>query len=139
MGVLLSCEKLKISSSAAGLSVMTIRECHVDCPFPVMWLGNVWEPSPPPAVQVKVICLCFVIRYHCSFILFIVRLFFCFVVRLHSSPVLCFISHHCLEEKSAILILNFVQVFRSPSSTRYCSTSSYESINIIQQTPPTLS
>jgi hypothetical protein len=34
LGVLLSCEK-KISSSAPGLDVMTHRECHVDCPFPV--------------------------------------------------------------------------------------------------------
>ncbi len=27
---------------------MTHRECPVDRPFPVTWLGNVWEPSPPP-------------------------------------------------------------------------------------------
>jgi hypothetical protein len=37
----------KISSSAPGLSVMTLHECHVDRPFPVTWLGNVWEPAPP--------------------------------------------------------------------------------------------
>ncbi len=41
----------KISSSAPGLSVMTPRECRVDHPFPVTWLGNVWEPSPPPLLQ----------------------------------------------------------------------------------------
>jgi hypothetical protein len=35
LGVLLLCEKLRISSSAPGLSVMTHRECHVDRPFPV--------------------------------------------------------------------------------------------------------
>jgi hypothetical protein len=51
--VLLSCEKLKTSRSAPGLSKMTHRECRVDCPFPVTWLGNVWEPASPPAVQVK--------------------------------------------------------------------------------------
>ncbi len=36
-----------ISSSAPGLSEMTLRECRVDCPFPVTWLGDVWEPAPP--------------------------------------------------------------------------------------------
>jgi hypothetical protein len=35
LGVLLLCETLKkFSSSAPGLSMMTLRECHVDCPFP---------------------------------------------------------------------------------------------------------
>jgi hypothetical protein len=38
----------QFSSSAPGLSMMTLRECNVDCPFPVTWLGNVWEPVPPP-------------------------------------------------------------------------------------------
>ncbi len=38
----------KISSSVSGLSVMTPRECRVDRPFPVTWLGNLWEPFPPP-------------------------------------------------------------------------------------------
>ncbi len=33
-GVLVSCETLKISSSAPGLSLMTLRECRVDHPFP---------------------------------------------------------------------------------------------------------
>ncbi len=32
-GVLLSCEKIKISSSAPGLCVMTLHKCRVDCPF----------------------------------------------------------------------------------------------------------
>ncbi len=32
IGVLISCEK--IYSSALGPSVMTLRECRVDCPFP---------------------------------------------------------------------------------------------------------
>ncbi len=26
---------------------MTLRRCRFDCPFPVTWLGNVWEPAPP--------------------------------------------------------------------------------------------
>ncbi len=34
LGELLLCETLKISSSVLGLSVMTIRECRVDHPFP---------------------------------------------------------------------------------------------------------
>ncbi len=43
------CVKRKeIFSSAPVLSVMTHRECCVDRPFPFMWLGNVWEPAPPP-------------------------------------------------------------------------------------------
>ncbi len=42
-------EHEKISSSVPGLGLMTHREYWVDCPFPVTWLGNVWEPSPPPA------------------------------------------------------------------------------------------
>ncbi len=41
-------KRKEISSSAPGLGVMTHRECHVDHPFPAMWLGNVWEPAPPP-------------------------------------------------------------------------------------------
>jgi hypothetical protein len=48
LGILLTCEKIKkICSSAPGQSVMTLRECRVDCPFPVAWLGKVWEPVPP--------------------------------------------------------------------------------------------
>ncbi len=34
LGILLPCETLKISSSAPGLSVMTLRESRVDRPFP---------------------------------------------------------------------------------------------------------
>jgi hypothetical protein len=41
-------EHEKISSSAPGLGLMTHCEYRVDCPFPVTWLGNVWEPFPPP-------------------------------------------------------------------------------------------
>jgi hypothetical protein len=43
----------KISSSAPGLGLMTHREYRVDRPFPVMWLGNVWEPFPPPPLQYR--------------------------------------------------------------------------------------
>ncbi len=46
-----------------------------------------------------------------SFILFVVRLFICFIVRFHFHRFFCFIC--CSKEKSAILILNCVQVFRS--------------------------
>jgi hypothetical protein len=34
-GVLLLMKRKQISSSARGLSVMTLRECHVDRSFPV--------------------------------------------------------------------------------------------------------
>ncbi len=62
---------------------------------------------------------------------------FCFVVRFHfiNSFVLPFVVH-CFKEKSSILILNCVQVFRSCIPVQHHL---YESINIIQQTPPTLS
>jgi hypothetical protein len=30
------------------VGLMTHREYWVDCPFPVTWLDNVWEPTPPP-------------------------------------------------------------------------------------------
>jgi hypothetical protein len=34
------------------VGLMTHHEYRVDRPFPVTWLGNVWEPfGPPPAVQ----------------------------------------------------------------------------------------
>ncbi len=49
-------KRKEISGIAPGLSVMTLRECCVDRPFSVTWLGNVWEPPlllPPPAGQVK--------------------------------------------------------------------------------------
>jgi hypothetical protein len=36
------------------VGLMTHRKCRVDRPFPVTWLGNVWEPfPPPPAVQAR--------------------------------------------------------------------------------------
>ncbi len=41
-------KRKEISSGAPGLSVMTLRECRVDRPFLVTWLGNVWESTPPP-------------------------------------------------------------------------------------------
>ncbi len=41
--------ELEIFSSRPGRLCWPITsECHVDCPFPVMWLGNVWEPAPSP-------------------------------------------------------------------------------------------
>jgi hypothetical protein len=40
------CEKKFLAVRRVGL--MTHREYRVDRPFPVTWLGNVWEPTPPP-------------------------------------------------------------------------------------------
>jgi hypothetical protein len=53
IGILLFMKRKEISSSAPGLSMMTLSECRVDHPFPVTWLGKVWDPPPPPAGQVK--------------------------------------------------------------------------------------
>jgi hypothetical protein len=39
-------EKKFLAVRRVGL--MTHREYRVDRPFPVTWLGNVWEPTPPP-------------------------------------------------------------------------------------------
>jgi hypothetical protein len=47
MGILLACEK-KISSSALGLSMMTLHECHVDRPF--RHVTRCWVRTGPPAV-----------------------------------------------------------------------------------------
>jgi hypothetical protein len=50
MGALLACEKKGISSSALGLSKMTLRECGVDHLFPDhvtrCWVRT--GPPPPP-------------------------------------------------------------------------------------------
>jgi hypothetical protein len=73
------------------VSLMTHRKCRVDRPFPVTWLGNVWEPFPPPPQ--------FIYFVHCS--------------------IICFVSfHQCSfivvkKEKRTILTLNRVQVYRS--------------------------
>ncbi len=40
-------EKKFLAVRRVGL--MTHREYRVDRPFPVTWLGNVWEPNPPPS------------------------------------------------------------------------------------------
>ncbi len=29
------------------VGLMTRHDCRIDRPFPVTWLGNVWEPTPP--------------------------------------------------------------------------------------------
>ncbi len=39
-------EKKFLAVRRVGL--MTRREYRVDSLFPVTWLGNVWEPNPPP-------------------------------------------------------------------------------------------
>ncbi len=80
-----------------------------------------------------------VIRYCCSFILYIVRFFIRFIIQYNSSLILLLLSFvvHCFKEKSSILILNCLQVFRSRCSST--PNHLYKSINIIQQTPPTLS
>jgi hypothetical protein len=83
------------------------------------------------------LCLLFIICR--SFILFVVRLFYlfyCLISFLNDSLLLLFVVH-CFKEKSSILTLDYVQVFRP-----HCSSTQhhlYESINIILQTPPTLS
>jgi hypothetical protein len=46
-------ENKRISSSAPGLGVMTLRKCRVDRPLPVTWLGNGWELPPLHSGQVK--------------------------------------------------------------------------------------
>jgi hypothetical protein len=50
MGTLLACKKKEISSSVLGLSVMTLRECYFDRPFPshVTKCGVRTAPVPPP-------------------------------------------------------------------------------------------
>jgi hypothetical protein len=69
---------------------------------------------------------------NCSTLLFI--LLFNFV---SSILLLLLFIVHCFKEKSSILTLDYVQVFRSRCSS--IQHHLYESINIIQQTPPTLS
>jgi hypothetical protein len=102
---------------------------------------------------IKCLCQLFVIRvrYLCLYSLLIVHLF-CSLF----NYLFCFHFHQCLlvfllfeKRKRIILTLNRVQVFRSRSSTRKAEevpVDGYlfhhhhlESINIIQQTPPTLS
>jgi hypothetical protein len=46
-GVLLFVWKRKFLA-VRQVGLMTHREYRVDHPFPVTWLGNVWEPFPPP-------------------------------------------------------------------------------------------
>ncbi len=41
------CGKRKFLS-VRRVGLMTHREYRVDRPFPVKWLDNVWEPTPPP-------------------------------------------------------------------------------------------
>jgi hypothetical protein len=74
-----------------------------------------------------------VIRHCCSFILFIVRLFIHVVIQFQSFRLFAFIVF-CAKQNGSILILDYVQVFRSCEQHHLC-----KSINIIQQTAPTLS
>ncbi len=101
---------------------------------------------------IYILCICscqlFVIQYLfiCAYLFIIGRSFILFIVRLFTSLLLVFIPHRffvycCSKAKRTILILNHVQVFRS-RCTRWRTPvhhHQYESINIIQQTPPTLS
>jgi uncharacterized membrane protein len=73
-----------------------------------------------------IIC-CSFIFVHCSTIYFI-------IVYFHFSSILCFICW--LKEKRTILILNLCSGISIPLPANHHQ---YESINIIQQTPPTLS
>ncbi len=47
MGILLACEKKEISSSAPGLSMMTLRKCRVDYSFP-SHVTRCWVRTAPP-------------------------------------------------------------------------------------------
>ncbi len=47
-GVLQTMWELEIFSSAPSRLWWPIAICRVDRLFPVTWLGNVWEPAPPP-------------------------------------------------------------------------------------------
>jgi hypothetical protein len=51
MSIPLACEKKEISSSVPGLSVMTPRECRVDCPFP-SHVTRCWVRTAPPTPAV---------------------------------------------------------------------------------------
>jgi hypothetical protein len=80
--------------------------------------------------------LSFIHFVHCSTL----SLFCCSILFFINSFVLPFVVHY-FEEKSAILILNCVQIFWSRCSrlSNLQTIINTDSINIIQQTPPTLS